>query len=318
MKLFVFIVIALTACASSTSINDPESVAPTFDATRDVILMLFTRSNPEVPVILRLNDLASIQNSPYDSSKPTRVLTHGFTGDSDVVFLALGRQVFLENHDFNIIVVDWSAGAQTINYAAAVARVRPVGAFVASFLDFLHINNLINFNNVYAIGNSLGAHVVGHIGKSVTRGRLNTIIGLDPAGPLFSIDRPDQRLDAGDATYVEAIHTNGPTRTVLGLGIGLPVAHADFFPNGGLTQPGCFLNQCHHDRAVYFYLEGISRNGFFGQRCNNVDDAINEACSGQPGAWISSEPSNGQQSLRGIFHLTTNSASPFAQGPIRP
>lgn len=48
------------------------------------------------------------------------------------------------------------SGAQTINYAAAVARVQPVGVFVASFLDFLHDNGLLDYARVSLLGFSLG------------------------------------------------------------------------------------------------------------------------------------------------------------------
>lgn len=74
------------------------------------------------------------------------------------------------------------------------------------------------------------AHVAGHIGKNVANGRINTIIGLDPAGPLFTVGNPGGRLDAADAVYVEAIHTNGPSFSIVGSGIGAPIGHADFFP----------------------------------------------------------------------------------------
>lgn len=72
---------------------------------------------------------------------------------------------------------------------------------------------------------SLGAHVCGHAGKSVTRGRIHTIFGLDPAGVLFNINDPANRLAATDADYVEAIHTD-----TVALGIGDPIGHADFYP----------------------------------------------------------------------------------------
>lgn len=46
-------------------------------------------------------------------------------------------------------------------------------------------------------------------GKNVHRGKIGTIFGLDPAGPLFSVNNPAERLASGDASYVEGIHTNG-------------------------------------------------------------------------------------------------------------
>lgn len=79
------------------------------------------------------------------------------------------------------------------------------------------------------------AHICGAAGKRVRRGRINTIIGLDPAGPLFDGTAPINRLDFGDADYVEVIHTDVGT-----FGIGAAIGHADFYPNGGSNQPSCF------------------------------------------------------------------------------
>jgi pancreatic triacylglycerol lipase len=316
--------------AFSTEIN------PTFTPSTDVVLNLFTRTNRNAPVRLQL-DAATVRNSPFLASRPTRIITHGWLGDGEIDFITGAVPALLDAGDFNVIVVDWSAGSQTINYPAAVLRVSPIGQFVASFVDFLHENDFLQFAQLKVVGFSMGAHIVGHIGKNVRRGQIDTIIGLDPgdeniillikiiklfilffiintAGPLFSVNNPNNRLAATDARYVEAIHTNGG-----GTGIGAPITQADFFPNGGSSQPGCLTPTCSHDRAVDFYLEGLRSNRFFGFRCNNLEEAQNEICAQQPGAWISSEPSNSNQSdARGIFHFRTNRLSPFAQGPTRP
>jgi dienelactone hydrolase len=50
----------------------------------------------------------------------------------------------------------FDSDAKTINYASAVARVQPVGVFVASYLDFLHENDLIDYSRVSLLGFSLG------------------------------------------------------------------------------------------------------------------------------------------------------------------
>ena len=122
---------------------------------------------------------------------------------------------------------------------------------------------LLTFERTSVIGFSLGAHAAGHVGKN-TNGLLNTIIGLDPAGPLFSVGNPGNRIDAGDARYVECLHTNGG---LLGLGIGAHIGHADFFPNGGSGQRGCWTNTCSHLRAVTYYIESIQRHDFHSIRC---------------------------------------------------
>lgn len=43
------------------------------------------------------------------------------------------------------------------------------------------------------------AHIAGLVGKRVKRGKVQAIYGLDPAGPLFSIDDPDDRIAPTDA-----------------------------------------------------------------------------------------------------------------------
>lgn len=132
-----------------------------------------------------------------------RFLIHGFQEDDQAdINLETSREL-LDFYDFNIIFVDWSLGSSTINYIAARNRINFVGPLVAQYLDFLHENGALDFNRLTIIGFSLGAHIAGLTGKNVRRGRINTIIGLDPAGPLFDASNPSTRLAITDADYVE-------------------------------------------------------------------------------------------------------------------
>lgn len=63
--------------------------------------------------------------------------------------------------------------------------------------------------------------------------------GLDPAEPHFSKTDPIVRLDPTDADFVDVIHTDAGPFLSGGLGISEPVGHVDFYPNGGIEQPGC-------------------------------------------------------------------------------
>lgn len=65
------------------------------------------------------------------------------------------------NLNINCIVVDWGAGANTINYIAARRRVKPVGLQVGKFIDFLVIDGGMKLTDLMIIGHSLGAHVGG-------------------------------------------------------------------------------------------------------------------------------------------------------------
>ena len=45
--------------------------------------------------------------------------------------------------------------------------------------------------------------------------------------------------DPTDADYVDVIHTNGCSAWKGCFGIPDKCGHADFYPNGGTSQPGC-------------------------------------------------------------------------------
>jgi hypothetical protein len=61
-----------------------------------------------------------------------------------------------------------------------------------------------------------------------------SLVGLDPAGPLFNGDDARVRLDKSDTLFMDNIHTNAQV-----LGIGQSVGHVDFYPNKGGRQPMC-------------------------------------------------------------------------------
>ena len=114
-----------------------------------------------------------------------------------------------------------------------------VGLTVAGIVEAIEQLNPNKFsrNNVTIAGYSLGAHAAGYAG-AVLNGEIEQIIGLDPAGPLFTIPSvvsTNYRLDQSDAMFVQILHTSAYT-----LGSGVKSGHADFYPNGGKApQPNC-------------------------------------------------------------------------------
>lgn len=105
---------------------------------------------------------------------------------------------------------------------------------LALLIDNLVQYNQLNLSDVVLIGHSLGSHIVGIAAKRIKSGRLPVIVGLDPAYPLFSKSKHEERLAYTDADYVQVIHT-----AVGQLSIPYPVGHTDFYPNYGNGQPGC-------------------------------------------------------------------------------
>ena len=67
---------------------------------------------------------------------------------------------------------------------------------------------------------------------------LLSILGLDPAGPLFFTTSKEGRLYKGDAKFVDVIHSNGGETDII-FGIRKMSGDVDFYPNGGNIQAVC-------------------------------------------------------------------------------
>ena len=170
-------------------------------------------------------------------------------------------------------------------------------------------HGFVSHGQVHVIGISLGAHVSGHSGKNTRRGQIHVIFGNDPAGPLFNVNNPD-RLDASDAFYTEAMHTN-----VGVLGFDEPITHATFYPNWGGVQPGCgadVAGGCSHARSTYLYSESVNSDRFRSRQCTGYDQIVARNC---PGTGVfTSMGGDSAKTIRGVFFLETNEESPFAMG----
>ncbi|XP_050091952.1 uncharacterized protein LOC126575349 [Anopheles aquasalis] len=285
-------------------------VEPLFNAETDVIFRLFTRRNPAHGQVLQWNNPASVQNSNFVAGHPTRFTIHGWNGGETSGLHANIRQNYLGVGEFNVIAVDWGAGAQTANYIAARNRVGAVGDIISRMVNTLVSATGTSRNNIYLIGHSLGAHAAGNAGKQ-QNGQLNTIIGLDPAGPLFSLSDPDT-MAPRDAQYTESIFTNAGL-----LGFDLPLSDANFYPNGGRSQPGCGIDvsgNCAHSRAHELYAESVSTPvGFRATRCASHGEIVAGQCTNTGSAVMGGQPSNQGRGVNGMFIVTTNGNSPFAQ-----
>jgi len=273
--------------------------------TVPVNFYLFTPKNPSSSKHIYATT-KSISKSNFNPAHPTRFVIHGWTQsylnsmNSDI------RKAFLSKGDYNVIVVDW-ARARSVDYATSVMAVAATGKKVAKMINFLKDNHGLNLNDVYVIGHSLGAHVAGYAGKN-TDGQVHTIIGLDPALPLFSYNKPNKRLNSDDAWYVESIQTNGGT-----LGFLKPIGKGAFYPNGGKTQPGCPLDvtgACSHGRSTTYYAEAVSEDNFGTMKCGDYEEAVAKECGSTYSSVRMGADTNAYM-VEGDFYVPVNSKAPF-------
>lgn len=108
---------------------------------------------------------------------------------------------------------------------------------------------------------------------------------------------------------MEAIHTNAGL-----LGQKVPVAHADFYPNGGILQPDCFdAVICPHIRSYEYFAESINSNKFKAIKCASFSEFCSGVCTNQGGDYhMGGEPPN--SGISGVFALNTAGTAPYALG----
>ncbi|KAJ0175089.1 hypothetical protein K1T71_009230 [Dendrolimus kikuchii] len=267
------------------------------------VYLLYTRRNPQSAQTLVINNAASITSSNFNARVPTIVIAHGWLSNQKSELNDVIRDAALGKYDLNIIVLDWRRLAIS-DYVTAVRGVPDVGRGLGQFLRFVNQVTGAPFNSMHLAGFSLGSHLVGNAGRELG-GRLARVTGLDPAGPLWSSN--SNRLGPNDAVYVEAIHTDGGY-TMGGLGIGTAIANADFFPNGGISQPGCLTNICNHNRSWEFFSATIVYNHLIGRECSSSLQITLNNCSGR-------ELRMGNNDLRktgsGMYRVNTGRNYPF-------
>ncbi|XP_068155880.1 phospholipase A1-like [Drosophila tropicalis] len=274
-----------------------------------VTFYLYTQSNRDWAQEITASS-SSISNSYFNPNNPTRITIHGWSSSKDE-FINYGvRDAWFTKGDMNMIAVDWGR-ARSVDYASSVVAVPGVGEQVAKLINFLRDNHGLNLDTTMVIGHSLGAHVSGYAGKNVKNGQLHTIIGLDPALPLFSYDTPNKRLSSTDAWYVESIQTNGGT-----LGFLKPIGKGAFYPNGGKSQPGCgwdLTGSCSHSRSVIYYAEAVTSDNFPTMRCGDYEEAVDKSCGNSYSSVKMGAVVNAYM-VSGDYYVPVNSEAPYGYG----
>ncbi|XP_071985948.1 inactive pancreatic lipase-related protein 1-like [Engystomops pustulosus] len=241
------LILSLLGAATGLSIcyapDECYSLSPPFSGTAvrpfaalplpvPVYFYLYTPSHPDEYEEIFPDNLCS---SGFNFNRKTRIVCHGFTENGKEPWIRDMCQEFSKHDADNCIAVDWSAASSMV-YVQAANSVRTVATSIANLLEVLEVTYGYS-SACHLIGHSLGAHVMGFVGKY--RKNIFRITGLDTAAPYFEGAGDDVGLSRNDATFVDTIHTSALPLANLGLGFINPVGDIDFYPNGGGIMPEC-------------------------------------------------------------------------------
>ena len=227
----------------------------------NISVLLHTRKNQKAEDGVRIHTIGftgKIESNYFNPKQKNVFVVHGWRSGPEGNFSIFARDGILAHEDANIFLVDYSNFSRK-TYTRVRFGIPAIYPKIADFVNALMANYRIPGSQVMLAGFSMGAQIVGGVGSRMKE-RPAVIVGLDPAGPLFYVNEPEDCLDPTDGTYVHVIHTNGGR-----LGLFSALGHADYYPNGGKKQPGCGFNptgMCSHSRAYQYWKESMATGNF--------------------------------------------------------
>ncbi|XP_046751143.1 pancreatic triacylglycerol lipase-like [Diprion similis] len=279
----------------------------------DVIFVLRTELEESRGQQLYVKDIDTLSASNFNASNPVRIVIHGWLNSMKSPSETLIRDAYLSVGNYNVILVDWSSYSRK-DYLYARRKVTTVGKYVGQMINFL-VENGASMEDTIVVGHSLGAHIAGIAARSA-KNDVGAVVGLDPAGPLFNYEATESRMTSKDANFVEVIHTAAGR-----LGYNGNLGDVDYWPNGGLRQPGCGLDLlaiCSHLRSYTLFAESIldRNNAFTSKACESYTAYETGQCEDARTSYMGGATLDVEAT--GTYYLDTNSVAPFARGDVGP
>ncbi|EAA12397.4 AGAP007991-PA, partial [Anopheles gambiae str. PEST] len=233
---------------------------------------LYTRRTQHTPELIDVLDPESLYYTHWNPSHPVKIVIHGFGGGRNLSPSPDMRKAYFTRGNYNIIIVDYGS-AVTEPCLNQIEWAPRFGSLCVSQLVKYIANHPrgVPPDDMHLIGYSVGAHIAGLVANYLTpaEGKLGRITGLDPTIFFYAGSNNSRDLDPSDAHFVDIIHTGAGI-----LGQWSPGGHADFYVNGGTSQPGCASSTifqtlaCDHTKVTPYFIESInSERGFWAGPC---------------------------------------------------
>ncbi|XP_077287016.1 phospholipase A1 member A [Arctopsyche grandis] len=316
-----------TNCQEDDLPKRPENVADLFNTTsclnppfrcphQRIQFFLFTRSTQEYGELLDVRKQSSLQRSRFNPIHPVKIVIHGFGGGRNLSPSTDMRKAYFTRGDYNIIIVDYGTLVTEPCLSQIAWGPRFCSQCIAQLVEYLQYHPKgVQPDRLHLIGYSVGAHIAGLVANHLESGKLGRITGLDPTIVFYMGNNRSRDLDPSDANFVDVLHTGAGI-----LGQWGPNGHADFYLNGGTSQPGCAHDtifktlSCDHTKVTPYFIESInSPNGFWAGPCPNLVSYLIGWCEPRDNEYVLMGEHIDQNS-RGIFYVSTNAKPPYAKG----
>lgn len=297
--------------------NSSSCVEPPFTCPHPRIqFYLYTRLTQNNPDLLNVTDPESLYTSHFNPKHPVKIIIHGFQGGRNLSPSTDLRNAYFTRGNYNIIIVDYSSLAQIPCLNQVEWAPRFCGMCIAQLANYLadHPRG-VPPDKLHMMGYSVGAHIAGLASNFISSGKIGRITGLDPTIIFYMSNNRSRDLDPTDAHFVDIIHTAAGI-----LGQWGPSGHADFYVNGGTSQPGCASDSiiqtlsCDHTKVTPYFIESINSNvGFWSTPCTNRF-YFNLGLCDPPESEYVLMGEHVTHKARGIYYLHTNAKKPYARG----
>ncbi|XP_045488375.1 phospholipase A1 VesT1.02-like [Pieris rapae] len=254
-----------------------------------------------------------LRDKSFDLKKKTVFYAEAYY---DSTFDPLNKKIasLYSNMGYNVLISE-TLTVLSRHYPKSVRLSRAVGLKIGELLVKL-VDNGLDIANLELVGMSIGAHIISFAAKhlfAVTGKKPYKLTGLDPAGPCFRNQVPDEIFSSQDAERVSVIHTN-----IDMFGMARAFGQVDFYVNGGEYQPGpavdpACLALCSHIKAVEYYIQMLKYpQSFIGVKCDSVQDARYARCYGNKETNLAGPLTD--FSKPGIYYLPTKLEYPYYAG----